>query len=97
MMNNYFDPNATHHRFGNGNLVTRATPKVRWAQIAPGGRVHYIQTAIIRWNFNGGTPEKPDITYVTLCGPQRHHLFPVCNPEPRDICARCDARNRYAL
>jgi hypothetical protein len=95
MMAGYFRADQKHHRFGNGNLVTRAKSKVKWAQIAPGGRVHFINEAIIRWNFHGGTFAKPDITYVALCGPQRHHLFPVCNPEPRDICARCDARNRW--
>jgi hypothetical protein len=88
-----WDDKATH-RFRTGELATHATPKVRWGRISPHGRVHYISWAIIRWNFMGGTFEKPDITYALLCGPQRHTVFPDEQHPVSERCARCD--NKYS-
>lgn len=78
------------HRFNNGDLATRGGSKVNWARITRNGKVHRIVGVIVRWNFMGGTFEKPDVTFVLACGPQRHILVPDENPLPLDVCARCD-------
>lgn len=80
---------------GDSWLVTRGTPKVKWARIASGGRIHRVTQVIIRWNFYGGTYEKPDVTFVIACGPQRHTIEPVMVAFPNlwDVCARCDSKS----
>lgn len=62
-----------------------------WARITPRGRVHRIVGVVIRWNFLGGTWERPDVTFVLACGPQRHAILASPEPHPLEVCARCDS------
>jgi hypothetical protein len=83
---------GTQPRHGvDGRLVTRARSRVPWARITPRGRVHRVQYVIVRWNFNGGTPDRPDVTFVLACGPQRRAILPAAiHDAAGDRCARCD-------
>lgn len=81
------------HRMTNGWLATHAKAKCEWARISRNGKIHRVEQAIIRWNYYGGTWEKPDVVFVMACGPQRHSGFPVSNPDVLDMCARCDSKN----
>lgn len=81
-------------RFVGGRLVTHADSKIQNARIAPYGRVHRVTHVILRWNFMGGTHNKPDMTFVMACGPQRRHIHPVPVVDPCDMCARCDTSGR---
>jgi hypothetical protein len=79
-----------------GSLVTWARARFQFARLGVGnGRVHIITGAIVRWNFLGGTWHKPDLTFVTACGPQRHQVIPVTNPSPLEVCIRCENRARW--
>jgi hypothetical protein len=89
-------PDLATHRFHDGSLATHGRSKVEWAQIAPRGRVHRIVGVIIRWNFMGGTREKPDVTFVAACGPQRHAIYPKPNACQWERCARCETATTRA-
>lgn len=80
------------HRFRDGNLATAGRSRVEWASITPSGRVHHVENVIVRWNFLGGTPEKPDVTFVLTCGPQRHAVIPRPQHDALARCARCDSK-----
>lgn len=88
-MSALFEEPATH-RLKDGSLVTRASSRVEWAQVSRTGKVHHIKGVVIRWNFMGGTREKPDVTFVLTCGPQNHTIYPVYDPTMGNVCARCD-------
>lgn len=85
--------NANTHRFHDGSLATSGTSKIKLARITCNGKVHKVQKVIIRWNFMGGTFEKPDVTFVMLCGLQRHVVFPAPNTPYSAMCVRCDNHN----
>lgn len=85
--------NATH-RLREGWVVTRGKSKIKHARISSTGKVHIIKDVIIRWNFYGGTREKPDVTFVLLCGPQTHHPQPALGFRPHDLCARCGNKEK---
>lgn len=83
---------GTVRRDTSGHLVTRARSRVTWARITPKGRVHRVQYVIVRWNFNGGTWDRPDVTFVLACGPQRHAVIPAAiHDAAGERCARCDS------
>lgn len=87
---------GTQPRGSSGRLVTRARSKVTWGRITPRGRVHRVEYVIVRWNFNGGTWERPDVTFVLACGPQRHAIIPAAiHDAAGERCARCD--NKTAI
>lgn len=80
------------HRMRDGSLATHATSKIKWARISHGGKVHRVEHVIVRWNFKGGTRDKPDVTFVMACGPQRHNILPSINEPYLARCARCDSK-----
>jgi len=94
-MTRRFDPDKATHRFADGKLATQAKSKHEWGRISTTGKIHKVSAVIIRWNFNGGTFERPDITYVMECGPQRHTLLPVdiAWATLEQVCARCDSKS----
>ena len=86
-----------------GELVSWARPKVGYVRVSPTGRVHRVRYVIIRWNFMGGTRERPQMSVVLACSQQyglrqviavttsQHHLDasgPYCAR-----CARADIRD----
>lgn len=80
------------YRGSDGSLATRGRARFQFARITPAGRVHKVVGVIVRWNFLGGTRDRPDVTYVLACGPQRHAVAPVHgSPDPWTVCARCDS------
>ncbi len=85
-----YDPTKGTHRSNDGALSTRAKPKFEWARFSAQGKVHRIDSVIIRWNFLGGTPQKPDVTFLAICGPQRHSVIPVTDPSYSLVCIMCD-------
>ena len=89
-----FLPEKHTHRFANGDLVTTARSRVEWSRVSLSGKVHRVDSVIIRWNSHGGTREKPDMTFVMACGPQRHILIPAPQHDLRERCARCDSKRR---
>lgn len=89
-MDKLFEEPRTH-RLKDGSLVTRGRPKVQWARVSTTGKIHLVLHVIIRWNFHGGTYERPDVTFVLACGPQNHTLFPT-DRVPGAVCARCDRK-----
>lgn len=84
-------PEPKTYRTRDGRLVTRGESKVKWARLSRTGRVHLIEGVIVRWNFHGGTMERPDVTFVALCGPQRHDVIPAPCHDSMDRCLRCDS------
>ena len=83
-------PDKATHRFRDGTLATKGRSRIEWARLSRYGRVHAITGVVIRWNFHGGTWERPDVTFVALCGPQRHQVIPAPCHDPLDRCLRCD-------
>lgn len=81
------EPVTERQRFG---LVTRGRSRVQWARITSGGKVHHIQGVIIRWDFRGGTREKPDVTFMASCGPQKHAILPAPDHALIERCVRCE-------
>lgn len=55
---------------GGNTTATFARPKHHWVTLDGGGKVHYLKEVIFRWNFRGGTRERPQISYVTQCSRQ---------------------------
>lgn len=72
--------------------VTHGKSKIKYARISATGKVHVVLRVIIRWNFYGGTREKPDVTFTLACGPQTHHPIPAPGFHPHEMCARCENR-----
>lgn len=75
-------------RFTDIGLVTRATPKFRYARIRYDGKVHIVEYAIIHWS----DPPYPSLSFVLACGGrQPRQLIPgmmAAYPED-ECCIKC--------
>lgn len=79
-------------RFVDIGLVTRATPKFKYARVRMDGKVHIVTDAIIHWN----SPPFPELSFVLACGGrQPRSLIPgylAAYPEDQ-CCVKCFKMN----
>lgn len=87
------DEPATH-RLANGEVITWAKPRFTHIQARRYGAIHLVREVIIRWNFLGGTREKPDVSVVLLCGPQARSGTTFTDPPKGATCRSCLKRER---
>lgn len=63
-------------RFFDGDLATFCKPHHPWGRVNYGGKVHFVDRAIIRWN------RMPRLSFLTVCGRQVHQGAMLLAEEP---------------
>lgn len=74
-------------RFNDGALATWGKPTWPWGRFSRAGKIHLIETALIRWNG------KPRLSFISVCGYQEAEgVFKAPEPDRTNGCLSCRAR-----